>query len=58
MLEPLGPDEVLDPSPRGEQLEVFPGDGGAAAAAAEAAAAELGDDVGVDGADPLEWRQR
>ena len=60
MLAPDGPDEAMEPgAEEGEELEVLGGAGAAeAVAAAQAAAQELGDDVGVDVAEPLEWRQR
>lgn len=56
MLEPMGPDEVMETGPEGEQLEVF--GGGEASAQAQLLANELGDDVEVDVAQPLEWFQR
>jgi hypothetical protein len=58
MLAPEGPDEVAETGPEGQLLEVFAGSGAAAAAQAQALANELGDDVEVDVADPLEWHQR
>jgi hypothetical protein len=60
MLEPVGADEVQETGPEGEQLEVFaaPGRGASAQAQAQMLANELGDDVEVAIADPLEWAQR
>ncbi|KIY93769.1 hypothetical protein MNEG_14192, partial [Monoraphidium neglectum] len=60
MLQPAGPDEVLETGPEGDQLEVFAVPGGAhdARAHAQQLAGELGDDVDVDAAEPLEWEQR
>jgi hypothetical protein len=56
MLEPLGPDEVMETGPEGEQLEVFAAPG--AQSAAQQLASELGGDVGVGLAQPLVWSQR
>jgi hypothetical protein len=58
MLAPEGPDEVMEVGPEGQLLEVFAASAPAADAQAQALANELGDDVEVDVADPLEWRQR
>lgn len=59
-LEPAGPaDEILETGQEGQQLEVFaaPG-GGDVSVQAQALANELGDDVDVDIAVPLELSQR